>query len=132
MTNVITNAAAAAFMFPIAVTTAAGLGVSFEPFAVILMLGCSYAFINPAGYQTNLMVQKPGGYSFIDYAKVGVPLTVILGIVAIWLAPARLSPHKAAVEPVEPLAVWLLRLLLFKLMFLSGAVKLLSGDPTWR
>ena len=87
MTNVITNAAAAAFMFPIAVTMAASLDVSFEPFAVILMLGCSYAFINPAGYQTNLMVQKPGNYGFVDYAKVGVPLTIIVGIVAIWLAP---------------------------------------------
>ena len=51
------------------------------------MLGCSYAFINPAGYQTNLMVQKPGNYGFVDYAKVGAPLTIIVGIVAIWLAP---------------------------------------------
>ena len=87
MTNVITNAAAAAFMFPIAVTMAANLGVSFDPFAVILMLGCSYAFINPAGYQTNLMVQEPGGYTFADYGKVGVPLTIIAGIIAVLLAP---------------------------------------------
>ncbi len=54
------------------------------------------------------------------------------GFLAIWLAPSRLSPRHAAEAPVDPLAVWLLRLLLFKLMFLSGAVKLLSGDPTWR
>jgi di/tricarboxylate transporter len=87
MTNVITNAAAAAFMFPVAVSMADDLGVSFMPFAVILMLGTSYAFINPAGYQTNLMVQGPGGYTFMDYVKVGVPLTILAGIVAVALAP---------------------------------------------
>jgi len=46
-------------------------------FAIILMMGASCAFINPAGFQTNLMVQGPGGYSFGDFAKVGLPLTVI-------------------------------------------------------
>ncbi len=54
------------------------------------------------------------------------------GFLAIWLAPARLRPHDAWRAPVEPIAVWLLRFLLFKVMFLSGAVKLLSGDETWR
>lgn len=87
MTNVITNAAAAAFMFPVALSMANGLGVSFMPFAMILMLGTSYAFINPAGYQTNLMVQGPGGYTFVDYVKVGLPLTILVGIVAVLLAP---------------------------------------------
>jgi di/tricarboxylate transporter len=87
MTNVITNAAAAAFMFPVAVSMANDLGVSFMPFAIILMLGTSYAFINPAGYQTNLMVQKPGGYTFADFAKVGIPVTILAGIVAVILAP---------------------------------------------
>jgi hypothetical protein len=87
MTNVITNAAAAAFMFPIAISMSAKLGVNYMPFIIILMLGTSYAFINPAGYQTNMMVQTPGGYKFMDYVKVGLPLTIITGIVAIILAP---------------------------------------------
>ena len=87
MTNVITNAAAAAFMFPVALSMANDLGVSFLPFAVILMLGTSYAFINPAGYQTNLMVQGPGNYTFMDFVKVGVPLTIIAGIVVVVLTP---------------------------------------------
>jgi di/tricarboxylate transporter len=52
----------------------------------VLMLGCSYAFINPAGYQTSLMVMKPGGYKFVDFVRVGVPLTVVVGAVAIPLA----------------------------------------------
>jgi di/tricarboxylate transporter len=87
MTNVVTNAAAASFMFPVALSLAARLGVNFMPFAVILMVGASCAFINPAGFQTNLMVQGPGGYRFNDFAKVGFPLTVIVGIVVLALAP---------------------------------------------
>ena len=87
MTNIITNAAVAAFMFPIALSMANSLGVNFMPFAMVLMLGTSYAFINPAGYQTNLMVQGPGNYEFKDFVKIGIPLTILVGIVALLLAP---------------------------------------------
>ncbi len=87
MTNVITNAAAAAFMFPVAMLMATALEINWQPFVVALMLGCSYAFINPAGYQTNLMVQEPGQYSFMDYVKLGVPLTIVAGIVVMFLIP---------------------------------------------
>jgi di/tricarboxylate transporter len=87
MTNVITNAAAAAFMFPVALSMAQRLHVSFMPFVVILMVGASCAFINPAGFQTNLMVQEPGGYTFADFAKVGIPLTLLVAAVVIIVAP---------------------------------------------
>ena len=87
MTNIITNAAAAAFMFPVALSLANSLGVSFMPFAMILMSAASCAFINPAAFQTNLMVQGPGGYTFGDFARVGVPLTIIVGAVVLALAP---------------------------------------------
>jgi di/tricarboxylate transporter len=87
MTNIITNAAAASFMFPIALSLANSMGLNFMPFVMIMMMGTSYAFINPAGYQTNLMVQKPGGYTFGDFAKVGLPLTILVGIVVLVLAP---------------------------------------------
>jgi len=87
MTNIITNAAAAAFMFPVALSMAQRLHVSFLPFVMILMVGASCAFINPAGFQTNLMVQGPGGYSFGDFAKVGIPLTLVVGVVVILVAP---------------------------------------------
>jgi hypothetical protein len=79
--------ASAAIMFPIALAVAGDLGVSFMPFVVALMLGTSYAFINPAGYQTNLMVLRPGGYTFADFAKVGLPVTVLVGAVTVVLAP---------------------------------------------
>lgn len=87
MTNLITNAAAAAFMFPIAVSMSIGLNINFMPFVIILMMGCSYAFINPAGYQTNLMVQGPGKYKFGDFVRLGLPLTIIAGLVVLVLAP---------------------------------------------
>jgi di/tricarboxylate transporter len=87
MTNIITNAAAAAFMFPVALSMAQRLNVSFLPFVIILMVGASCAFINPAGFQTNLMVQEPGGYTFADFAKVGLPLTLLVGVVVIVVAP---------------------------------------------
>jgi di/tricarboxylate transporter len=87
MTNIITNAAAAAFMFPVALSMSQRLHVSFLPFVMILMVGASCAFINPAGFQTNLMVQEPGGYSFGDFAKVGLPLTLVVGVVVIVVAP---------------------------------------------
>jgi di/tricarboxylate transporter len=87
MTNVLSNAAVAAFLFPVALSLADRMGVSFLPFAMVLMLGISYAFINPTGYQTNLMVQAPGSYKFMDYVRIGVPLTILTGIVALLLAP---------------------------------------------
>lgn len=87
LTNVISNVAAAVLMFSVAVSLSTTLGVSFLPFAMVLMSGASSAFINPAGFQTNLMVQKPGGYVFSDYARVGIPLTFIVGAVVLLLAP---------------------------------------------
>ena len=87
MTNIITNPAAAAFMFPIAIDLATDIGVCLMPFVIVLMLGCSYAFINPAGYQTNMMVFKPGGYSTRDYIRTGFPLTIIVGVSTIFLTP---------------------------------------------
>ena len=87
MTNVLSNAAVAAFLFPVALSLANSMRVSFLPFAMVLMLGISYAFINPTGYQTNLMVQAPGNYKFMDYVKIGVPLTILTGIVVLLLAP---------------------------------------------
>jgi di/tricarboxylate transporter len=87
MTNLISNTATAAFMFPVAVSLSKMLGVSFRPFAMVIMIAASCAFINPAGFQTNLMVQKDGGYSFKDFARVGVPITIIVAAVALLLAP---------------------------------------------
>jgi di/tricarboxylate transporter len=87
MTNVITNNAAAAFMFPIALSTASQLSVSFMPFAITMMVSASCAFITPTGYQTNLMVWAPGGYEFTDFVKIGVVMTVLVAVITILLTP---------------------------------------------
>ena len=87
MTNLISNTATAAFMFPVALSLSKMLGVSFRPFAMVIMIAASCAFINPAGFQTNLMVQKDGGYSFKDFARVGVPITIIVAAVVLLVAP---------------------------------------------
>lgn len=87
MTNLITNTAAAVFMFPIALSIADQLGVNFMPFAVTLMMGAVGSSITPASYQTNLMIYGPGEYSFSDFVKMGIPLTLVVGVITIWLAP---------------------------------------------
>jgi di/tricarboxylate transporter len=83
----VTNNAAAALMFPFALTTASQLGVSYMPFMIAIMMAASAGFATPIGYQTNLMVYGPGGYKFSDYLKIGVPLDILIGIVTILLAP---------------------------------------------
>jgi di/tricarboxylate transporter len=87
VTEMVTNNAAAALMFPFALTTADGLGVSYMPFMIAVMMAASAGFATPIGYQTNLMVYGPGGYRFSDYVKIGVPLDILVGIVTIALAP---------------------------------------------
>jgi di/tricarboxylate transporter len=88
MTNLISNTATAAFMFPVALSLSQMLGVSFKPFAMIIMIA---APPEPSsiqrGFQTNLMVQKDGGYCSRDFAKVGTPITLIVGAVVLLLAP---------------------------------------------
>jgi di/tricarboxylate transporter len=86
-TELITNNAAAALMFPFALETANRLNVSYLPFVIAVMMAASAGFATPIGYQTNLMVYGPGGYRFSDYLKVGVPLDILIGIVTVALAP---------------------------------------------
>lgn len=83
----ISNNAAAALMFPIAVATAHRLGADLLPFAIALMLAGSNDFATPVGYQTNLMVQGPGGYAFGDYLRFGGPLNLLMMLVSLAIIP---------------------------------------------
>ncbi len=83
----VTNNAAAVLMFPIALATASGMNVDFMPFAVIIMVAASASFATPIGYQTNLMVYGVGGYRFSDYMRIGLPLTLFVGVVALLIVP---------------------------------------------
>ncbi|MEZ6017163.1 MAG: anion permease [Planctomycetota bacterium] len=87
LTEVISNNAAVALVFPVAVGAAQRLGVNLEPFVYSLMMAGSASFSTPIGYQTNLMVMGPGGYRFADYLRIGVPLNLGLGVVTVGLAP---------------------------------------------
>ncbi len=83
LTELITNSAAAALVFPIALASAGELGVDPRPFAIAVAVAASLSFATPLGYQTNLMVYGPGGYRFSDFLRVGAPLQLILGGVAL-------------------------------------------------
>jgi di/tricarboxylate transporter len=80
LTELITNNAAAALMFPLALSLAAQLGVSPMPFCVAIMFAASASFSSPVGYQTNMMVMGPGGYRFGDYLRAGPPVQVAAGV----------------------------------------------------
>ncbi len=77
-TELITNNAAAALIFPFAVAIAGQIGVSPRPFAMAVAYAASASFITPLGYQTNLMVYGPGGYRLNDFVRVGLPLNLLL------------------------------------------------------
>ncbi len=87
VTELITNNAAAALMFPLAMNTAATLGVNYMPFVAVVMMAASAGFATPIGYQTNLMVYGPGGYRFSDYLRVGVPLDLLVWGVTVVVTP---------------------------------------------
>jgi di/tricarboxylate transporter len=87
LSAVATNNAAAVIMFPIVLTTSAELGVSMMPFVITLMVAASASFATPIGYQTNLMVLGVGGYRFNDYLRIGLPLTLLVGILTVLLVP---------------------------------------------
>lgn len=81
-TEILSNAAVAVLLTPIAVALAESLGVSPRPFIVGVMMAASAAFATPFGYQTNVLVFQMGGYSYMDFVRVGVPLNLITWIVA--------------------------------------------------
>jgi di/tricarboxylate transporter len=83
LTEVITNNAVAVLLFPFCIETARIYGVNPEPFLIALVLSASASFMTPIGYQTNMMVYGPGGYRFGDFFRVGMPLNVLLWIIAI-------------------------------------------------
>ncbi len=86
-TTLISNNAAAALMFPIALSIAETGGYNFLPFAIAICLAASLEFMTPLGYQTNLMVMGPGGYKWSDFMRFGGPLTLLAAIVSIILIP---------------------------------------------
>lgn len=86
-TEIITNNAAAALVFPIALAAAQQLTVDPRPFFVTIAIAASASFSTPIGYQTNLIVQGIGNYKFYDFVKIGLPLNLIAFILSLILIP---------------------------------------------
>jgi di/tricarboxylate transporter len=96
LTNVMAGQAAAPIVVaPIGLALASATGVDPRTLAMVMALGCSLAFPTPIGHPVNVMVMGPGGYTFRDYLRVGLPLaalvfvTILAGIYVFW----PLQPH---------------------------------------
>jgi len=83
LTEILSNATVAVLLTPLAVALAETLGVSPRPFLVAVMIAGSAAFATPFGYQTNVLVYRLGGYSFMDFVRVGLPLNFITWVVGV-------------------------------------------------
>lgn len=87
LTEFVTNNAVAIILTPIVISIATALEVDPRPFIVAVMFGASASFITPIGYQTNTYVYGAGNYRFRDFVKIGIPLNLILAVVATYLIP---------------------------------------------
>jgi di/tricarboxylate transporter len=87
LSAIATNNVAAVLAFPIALSAANHMNVDVMPFAITIMVAASASFSTPIGYQTNLMVYNAGGYRFADFVRIGLPLTLLVGVVSVGLVP---------------------------------------------
>ena len=87
LTNIVSNNAAAVIGTPIAISIATQLGLPPEAFVLAVLFGANMSYATPMAYQTNLLVMNAGGYTFMDFIKAGLPLTII-----IWLAFSFIVP----------------------------------------
>jgi len=83
LSNVINNAATVVLMAPIGLSVAGGMGLSSDPFLMAIGVAASAAFLTPIGHQSNTLVMGPGGYSFKDYFKMGLPVSILITLVGI-------------------------------------------------
>jgi len=86
-TQVIPTAALVVLMAPVALGAAASLGISPQLLMMTVAIAASSSFASPLSHPAHLLIMGPGGYRFMDYVKVGVPLTIISLLVSVWLLP---------------------------------------------
>ena len=83
LTELVTNNAAAALVFPFAHGIADALALPMMPFALAVAFAASASFISPYGYQTNLLVFSAGNYRFGDFIKAGLPISALYSVVVL-------------------------------------------------
>jgi di/tricarboxylate transporter len=86
LTQILSDAATTVLLGPIAIALADSLGLTPVPFVVCTALGAVAALLTPIGHHGNLLVLGPGQYRFGDFLRVGLPLTVLIGLVSAWMA----------------------------------------------
>ena len=79
-------------MAPVALSTADNLGISPHLLMMTVAMSASSSFASPMSHPAHLLVMGPGGYRFIDYVKIGAPLTIITMLVSVWLLPILWPP----------------------------------------
>lgn len=92
-TQVIPTAALVVLMAPVALSASATLGISPQLLMMTVAIAASASFASPLSHPAHLLVMGPGGYRFIDYVKVGVPLTTVVFAVSVWLLPVFWPPY---------------------------------------
>jgi len=91
LTELLSNNAAAAVMLPVALATAVESGLDPRSMAIVVLIGASCSFLSPIGYQTNLMVYSLGGYRFVDFTRLGFPLTITTLIITPIVVPLTIG-----------------------------------------
>jgi di/tricarboxylate transporter len=86
LTQFLSDAATTAVFAPVAAALARGLGHRPEPYVVTVAMAAIISFLTPLGHHGNLLVYGPGGYRFLDFVRVGTPLTAVAAVVVVFLS----------------------------------------------
>jgi hypothetical protein len=87
ITQFMSDGVTTALFAPVAIILAQALGHPPEPYVVTVAMAAVASFLTPIGHHGNLLVYGPGGYQFMDFLRVGTPLTILVALVVTWLAP---------------------------------------------
>jgi di/tricarboxylate transporter len=87
ISELMSNSGTVALLGPVAISSAMQMNINPMSLLAAVTFGASAAFALPIGYQTSLMIYGPGGYRFKDYMLMGIPLDLLLALLALWLIP---------------------------------------------
>jgi di/tricarboxylate transporter len=111
LTQILSDSATVVLLGPVAISVAVALGLPLEPFVVCTALGAVASFLTPIGHHGNLLILNPGQYRFSDFLRVGVPLTMLIGVTSAWLGQwlwlgGPLLPSEVPVRDWLPALQW--------------------------